>query len=123
MILEPIRWILGRGVLAYEKLSRPQPIERKMEDQASVDAQTSSMALYEFRTCPFCMKVRKVVHGKSLKIEIRDARRNKAWGEELKKEGGKWQVPCLKITDSDGSVTWLYESNDIISYLNEHFPT
>ena len=68
------------------------------------------------------MKVRKVLHGKNLKIEKRDARRNRAWGEELKSEGGKWQVPCLKITRSDGAVTWLYESRDIINYLNEEFP-
>jgi glutaredoxin len=122
MILEPFRWIIGQGVLGYEKLTRAKPVEREMDQQAAIDAQTSSMALYEFRSCPFCMKVRKVIHAKNLKIEKRDARRNKAWGRELKKEGGKWQVPCLKITESDGGVTWLYESSDIINYLNEHFP-
>jgi glutaredoxin len=123
MLLEPLRWIIGQGVLGYERLTQPEPVQREMEQQALVDAETSSLALYEFRSCPFCMKVRKVMHGKNLNIERRDARRNKAWGEELKQEGGKWQVPCLKITRSDGSVTWLYESRDIIDYLNEHFPT
>ena len=122
MLLEPFRWIIGQGVLGYEKLTRPTPVERSMEEQAAIDAQTASMAIYEFRSCPFCMKVRKVLHGKSLKIELRDARRNKAWGKELRQEGGKWQVPCLKITESDGNVTWLYESSDIINYLNERFP-
>jgi len=121
-LLEPLRWLIGQGVLGYEKLTRPEPAERSMEEQAIIDARTASLALYEFRSCPFCMKVRKVLHGKNLKIEKRDARRNRAWGEELKSEGGKWQVPCLKITRSDGTVTWLYESKEIINYLNEEFP-
>lgn len=123
MILEPLRWLIGKGVLGYERLTRPEPVQREMDEQAAIDAETASLALYEFRSCPFCMKVRKVMHGKNLNIERRDARRNEAWGEELKTEGGKWQVPCLKITRSDGSVTWLYESRDIIDYLNEQFPT
>lgn len=123
MILEPLRWLIGKGVLGYERLTQPEPVQREMDEQAAIDAETASLALYEFRSCPFCMKVRKVMRGKNLNIERRDARRNEAWGEELKKEGGKWQVPCLKITRSDGSVTWLYESRDIIDYLNEQYPT
>ncbi len=30
------------------------------------------------------------------------------------------KVPCLKIEQA-GEVTWMYESNDIISYLNQRF--
>jgi glutathione S-transferase len=37
--------------------------------------------------------------------------------EELKKYGGKIQVPCLRIKKEGGSDEWLYESNDIIKYL------
>ena len=39
--------------------------------------------------------------------------------EELIREGGKRTVPCLKITNEDQSVTWMYESGDIINYLEK----
>ena len=123
MILEPLRWIVGRGVLGWEILTRKKPVERSVEEQAIVDAETTGICMYEFRACPFCMIVRKVIHHKSLNIELRDARRNKAWGEELRLQGGKYQTPCLKITDSDGDVEWMYESKEIIAYLDQRFPT
>ena len=123
MILEPLRWIVGRGVLGWEILTRKKPVKRSAEEQAIVDAETTGIVMYEFRACPFCMMVRKVIHHKNLNIELRDARRNKTWGEELRLQGGKYQTPCLKITDSGGSVQWMYESKDIIAYLDQRFPT
>ena len=123
MILEPFRWIVGKGVLAYEKMTAPEPPERSEAEQATIDAQTTGLALYEFKACPFCMKVRQEMRRHGLNIERRDARRNKTWGDELKKEGGKYQTPCLKITDSSGNVAWLYESKDIIEWLNNNIQT
>lgn len=123
MILEPLRWIVGRGVLGWEILTRKKPVERSAEEQAVVDAETTGICMYEFRACPFCMIVRKVIHHKNLNIEVRDARRNKAWGEELRLQGGKYQTPCLKITDADSHVQWMYESKDILAYLDQRFPT
>lgn len=34
--------------------------------------------------------------------------------------GGKGQVPCLRIEDESGSVSWMYESGDILRYINQH---
>ena len=31
--------------------------------------------------------------------------------------GGKRRVPCLRIEATPGEVQWLYESMDIIAYL------
>ena len=31
--------------------------------------------------------------------------------------GGKYQAPCLRISEPNGEDEWLYESDDIISYL------
>jgi glutathione S-transferase len=39
----------------------------------------------------------------------------------LQKGGGKIQTPCLQISDEQGNVTWLYESDDIIQYLQQRF--
>jgi glutathione S-transferase len=38
----------------------------------------------------------------------------------LLKEGGKVQVPCLKITEN-GQVSWMYESAVIKDYLEKEF--
>jgi hypothetical protein len=35
--------------------------------------------------------------------------------------GGQVKVPCLRITNADGNVEWMYESDDIISYLQKNF--
>jgi glutaredoxin len=120
MIFEGLRWIIGRGVLAYEKMTAPEPPVYSLEQQAAIDAQTQGLALYEFKACPFCMKVRQEFRRKGLNIELRDARRNPAWGDELREDGGKYQTPCLKITSGNGQVEWLYESNDIIDWLENN---
>ena len=38
---------------------------------------------------------------------------------ELIREGGRPTVPCLKIAREDGSTKWMYESKNIIKYLEE----
>jgi glutathione S-transferase len=39
--------------------------------------------------------------------------------QELIAGGGKKQVPCLKIEEENGATQWLYESRDIIKYLQK----
>jgi len=41
--------------------------------------------------------------------------------EELVAGGGDLMVPCLRIGDSGGWVSWMYESKDIIGYLEGLF--
>ena len=59
--------------------------------------------------------------GLSLPIETRDAQNDNAYRQELAQEGGRVKVPCLKITQDDGSVEWMYESSDINAYLTRRF--
>ena len=79
------------------------------------------MALYHFQMCPFCVKTRRQIRRLGLNIESRDARNDPKWNQELIDEGGKYQVPCLKITKDDGSVEWMYESTEINKYLEERY--
>lgn len=120
--LEPLRWIVGQGVLLYEKLTLPDTIERSEEKQSIVDQQTANWSIYEYRMCPFCMKVRKELHRKGLNIELRDARRDEKWRSQLIEQGGKAQVPALRIDDENGASQWMYESSDIIDFLNQQIP-
>jgi len=116
-----VRWLLGRIVLLIDFLTRPRPVKRDPAAQSAIDAKTANMALYQFAACPFCVKVRRVMRKHALNIELRDAKNDPTFKEELTSQGGKHKVPCLRIENEAGEVTWLYESNDIISFLQTEF--
>ncbi len=120
-IFKPIRWVLGQIIIFIDWATRPKQVERAAEVQKEVDAQTGKMALYQFQQCPFCVKTRRQIRRLSLNIETRDARNDPNWNQELINDGGKYQVPCLKITSDDGSVEWLYESTEINQMLDKQF--
>ena len=117
-----IRAILRFFILAYDRTFKPVPETRSLENQSKVDRETASLALYHFEACPFCVKVRRHIVRRGLKIEMRDVKRDKRYDKELMSGGGKFQVPCLRITQPNGAVEWLYESSDIMSYLDRRFP-
>jgi glutathione S-transferase len=41
--------------------------------------------------------------------------------EELLAGGGDLKVPCLRIGEGEHASQWMYESKDIISYLEGRF--
>lgn len=116
-----LRLILTPFVLLWETVTIPKGVERSAEDQQVVDAATATMALYQFRSCPFCIKVRREMKRLSLNIELRDAQHDAKHRTELQRGGGKPQVPCLKLTDEKGNEQWLYESDEIIVHLRKLF--
>jgi glutathione S-transferase len=56
-----------------------------------------------------------------LPIPLRDAQHDPEHRAALLQGGGKIQTPCLYIEDGQGNVQWMYESNDIIKYLQLRF--
>jgi len=56
------------------------------------------------------------LRGKDRDLDLRSTS-DRENAQALIQGGGKTQVPCLRIEQSDGSVEWMYESNDIIRYL------
>jgi len=117
-----IRSILGKIILFYDSLFTPKPKARAPEDQARVNVAAQTMALYQFETCPFCVKVRRAAKRLNLPLEYRDVLKDKRFEDELIKGGGNRQVPCLRIEETPGNVKWLYESSDIVTYLESRFP-
>jgi len=121
MIWNLIRWPLGQLILLVDFLTSPQPPQRAPYEQAKIDQATNGMALYEFKACPFCVKTRRAMKRLGLNIELRNARHDPKWRRQLLAEGGRLQVPCLYIPGGSGEARWLYESSDIISYLEQRF--
>ena len=116
-----LRVIIGPFILLGEFVTTPKGVVRQPEEQRLVDLQCRGLILYQFRTCPFCVKVRREIHRLSLNIELRDAQKDQQHRAALLQGGGQIKVPCLKITDEQGNSRWMYESADIIRYLQERF--
>jgi glutaredoxin len=116
-----IHAIVGPILLGLDWLTSPKGIKRTPEEQQRIDAQTSRLVMYQFFTCPFCIKTRRAIKRLSLNIETRDALHHAPSRQQLLEGGGQIKVPCLRITNADGNVEWMYESDDIISYLQKNF--
>jgi len=115
------QYIIGPIILLWDKLFPPRSMVRTQEEQQQVDASSNELVLYQFKMCPFCVKARRAIKRLSLNIETRDALREESSREELLAGGGQIKVPCLRIADDAGNTTWMYESSDIITYLQGRF--
>jgi len=116
-----IRFVLGKLILFFNWLFAPRSVVRAPEAQTAIDAQTAGLVLYQYEACPFCVKVRRSLKRHALTIETRDVKRNHDARGELLAGGGELQVPCLRIGDGDRGYRWMYESADIIRYLEGRF--
>ena len=116
-----LRIALGPVMLLKERLQRPAGMLRTPEAQQSVDAQCQSLALYHYKTCPFCMKVRQEMRRLLLNIRHINAQPEGSDRAALIAGGGLAKVPCLKITDEAGASQWLYDSDKIVAYLRGRF--
>ena len=116
-----LRLLLGPVMLLKERVTQPKGVQRDAAAQAAVDLQCQSLTLYQFNTCPFCIKVRQEMRRLSLPIEKRDAQHQVANRDELHQGSGASKVPCLKITEAYGETRWLQDSKAIVAHLRERF--
>lgn len=78
----------------------------------------TGLALYHIPTCLFCWRVRLAMMRLGISLPLKNVLTQPSSHHELVSEGGRMQVPCLRIEEGD-SVRWLYESGDIIKYLKQ----
>ncbi len=120
LLLNFFRNGLGAIIAFFSWIILIGKVKRDSDAQQKVDAQTQDIELYQFFGCPFCIRTRRTIRKLNLKIVTRNARTPGVYRDELLLEAGKIQVPCLKITENE-KVTWLFESRDIVSYLEKRF--
>jgi glutaredoxin len=116
-----LRIVLGPFMLFWEIITRPKSISRAPQAQTEIDQQCRSLAIFQYKTCPFCIKVRQEMHRLALNIELIDAQQEGPNRQALVRGGGKAKVPCLRITDKAGVNQWMYESGEIMTYLRRRF--
>ena len=119
ILLKAMREGLGRLIVLIDWVFSPKKLKRSEKEQAEVNQQVESLKLYQFYACPFCIKTRRNIKRLNLPIETRNAQSGQ-YRAELLAGGGEVKVPCLRIKEQD-KITWMYESSDIIKYLNERF--
>ncbi len=119
MLLKIIRNGLGYLVILISQFIPIKKQARSSEEQNCVNNATRSLTFYQFYACPFCLKTRRAFKRLGLHIRTLDATKDPA-RSELLAGGGQIKVPCLRI-ENKGVVVWMYESNEIIEYLDRHF--
>jgi glutathione S-transferase len=72
--------------------------------------------LYHFYVSPACRRTRQAIYECGYDIPFKEVLTDEPAWMELVKEGGKDQVPCMRIDGPTGA-KWMYESADIIQYL------
>lgn len=82
------------------------------------------LELYQAEGCPHCSNVRETLTDLGVSYTIHNPRlasgevRNEQTHDELTELGGQDQIPYLIDTDRQEA---LYESDDIVDYLEEHY--
>jgi glutathione S-transferase len=119
------RWPLARTIspintitAALPTLTRPSRGSQVREGCEDRDQPDQLPILYNFEGSPFCRKVREVLCELNLDYYVRNVGKKSPKRTELKNRGGRLQVPFLV---DPNSTTQLYESDDIITYLNQQY--
>lgn len=95
-------------------------VQRTPREQKKADRNAGYLTLYDCNTKPFNNKIQRHLKQLNVSVTVKNLNRCHTYQKELLSGGGKAQVPCLRIDSPNGS-RWLYESNDIIQYLDRKF--
>lgn len=90
-----------------------------MNQTQSNQIKPKQLALYYSPSCFYCLRVLDTVDDLGIHITQQNIHRDQSAYNALKQGGGKTQVPCLRIDHGD-SIQWLYESADIVTYIEQH---
>lgn len=118
MFLKFARNALGLIIVFFDWLTRPKAAARDAAQQVRAQNAVQGHSLYQLYACPFCVKTRRAIHQLGIKLDARDINKHSQYRNDLENEAGRVKVPCLRIDDG-GTTQWMYESNDIIAYLQQ----
>ena len=96
-------------------------ISRTEAEQQQAQSEADKLALYHSPTCLYCMMVRRAIGRIGVEIKLLNTDKDSDALEELIEGGGRRTVPCLRIDNESGQRTWMYESADIVAFLEQRF--
>lgn len=95
-------------------------VERTAAQQQKAERLANSLTLYTLNSCPYSAKVTRHLNQLNIDVTVKNLKRCHIYQKELLAGGGRAQVPCLRIESSQGC-KWMYESDDILRYLDKKF--
>lgn len=112
--------MLGMAWLATPAMAAT-PVTHDANVQTAPIAKDAPLVLYYRDDCPYCWNVMSYLNDQHRELPMKEINSSEAISNELIIGGGKRQVPCLRIRENNGNkITWLYQSAEIIKYLDEH---
>ncbi|BBG28850.1 glutaredoxin family protein [Zymobacter palmae] len=112
--------MLGMAWLATPAMAAT-PVTHDAKVQTAPIAKDAPLVLYYRDDCPYCWNVMSYLNDQHRELPMKEINSSEAISNELIIGGGKRQVPCLRIRENNGNkITWLYQSAEIIKYLDEH---
>ncbi|HAU67643.1 MAG TPA: glutaredoxin [Gammaproteobacteria bacterium] len=121
-LIKGLRIGLGSIIVFGDWATRPKPTLRSPEDQEKAQNAVNGLSLYQLYACPFCVKTRRAIHKLNVSLNLNDISKNQDHRTDLESGGGRIKVPCLKVEENN-EVRWIYESNDIISFIEQRVAT
>ncbi|MAI85014.1 MAG: glutaredoxin [Rickettsiales bacterium] len=118
IVLKLTRHILGNAIYFIDLIFPPIRIRRSLQEQKRINYILNKHSLYQYKLCPFCVKVRRFLKKYNLDLRFKNPSKEPESRDQLLRLGGKVKVPCLCIEDN-GKSKWLYESSEIIKYLKK----
>ena len=120
LFISLIRKALGGFIALLDLITRGTKIKRLPHKQQQVENAVQGLTLYQFFACPFCIKTRRAMYKMNLPIRKHSISSGSPYRDELAQGGGKVKAPCLRIQTAEKDI-WLYESSEIIKYLQQRF--
>lgn len=88
---------------------------------SSTTESAPSLAVYISRFCGYCYRVLSAVQRLDAEVEVRDVTLHPELRQDIIAATGRRTVPVLKIEHGDGREEWMFESREIVRYLEQHF--
>ena len=103
MVLKFFRNLAELSIVFISWITKPSAMVRDQESQEKAQKAIEGLSLYQLFACSYCVKTRRALHRFNVSVDIKDIGSNTQYRTELKQQGGKIQVPCLRI-EEDGVV-------------------
>jgi glutaredoxin len=111
---------LGPVWRVFEELISPAGPDLSASEQERRRNLFAGHVLYAFQISHYSTQVRRALKRLGVVLECRDILEDPKAYQELMSQGGKDQVPCLRIEAAGvAGVRWLYESDAILRYCEE----
>jgi hypothetical protein len=110
--------LIGKIIRPLENLFLPKNKLSEFERKQKTE-RLQGCSLYHFQLSPYSFRVRKALAQSGAAIPMRDTLECDIAYGELMAGGKRDRVPCLRIEAPGKPTEWLYESKDIVAYLDQ----